>query len=123
MPNYECRSWLFYDDAKLNAAANHHSAHILQNYNGKGRHVAKIHEVLRDYFNGTFGGEKLPYGKALHGDVYNGATAIAVYFYKYYQDKYGEDLKNHAGKIDSVCGIKTVRSLDAWHRSRNPFTP
>lgn len=123
MPNYECRNWLFRDDTKLNAAANEHSAHILQNYNGSGPHVQKIHQVLREYFSGTFGGEKLAYGKALKGDVYNGATSIAVWFYKYQQDKNGENLKNSSGKIDSICGIKTVRSLDAWYHARYPFNP
>ncbi|QNK70959.1 hypothetical protein [Variovorax sp. PAMC26660] len=123
MPNYSCTSWLFYGDDRLNAAANHNSAHILPNYNGKGPHVRKIHEVLKDYFSGTFGGEKMPYGDALTGDVYNQDTSVAVWFYKYQQDKNGEDLKNYAGKIDSICGIKTVRSMDAWHRAQNPFNP
>ena len=35
----------------------------------------------------------------------------------------GESLLNWQGHIDSVCGIKTVRSMDAWFRKRFPFAP
>ena len=123
---YVCKSWLFYNDKKLNAAANQNSAHIWWKRNAQGSHVAKIHQVLRAYF--TDGSFRYPHLKHLVADLsedtYDGETATAVGMYKYIQHHdAGESLLNWQGHIDSVCGIKTVRSMDAWFRSRFPFSP
>ncbi|RYE59318.1 MAG: hypothetical protein EOP20_04970 [Hyphomicrobiales bacterium] len=112
---YELRSSLFRHCHKLEAAANHNSAHIMMGYNCTGDHVRFLHIALSRYFSALENASMQPIGASLNGGrVWDKWTSQAVWFYKDTQNQRGEDLLNASGKIDSICGIKTTRSLDTW---------
>ena len=100
--HYTCVSSLFRGDSFLNAAANHQNAHIGLNYRNHGAHVQKIKKALIAV------DPKNMYDKCFApNDKYDAVVAVYVSAFK---KEHG--IFNHAGKIDMICGIKTIRTLD-----------
>jgi hypothetical protein len=100
MAFYKCKSPYFINDAKLQAAANHDSAHIMVGYNDYGEHVRKIHRFLHAFHGKWVDPESLRYTVR---------TANAVILFKAEKDIFDDQ-----GKLNGICGIKTVRAIDDW---------
>jgi len=86
----------------FNAAANHNSAHIGQNYRTQGKQAQKIKKALIAVDRGGLSDKFFSLD-----DKYD--TTLALYVRAFRND---HGILNHAGNIDMICGIQTIRALD-----------
>jgi peptidoglycan hydrolase-like protein with peptidoglycan-binding domain len=106
------QSQLFKGDAKLEAAANHDSAHILSG--ARGPHVAKIQRALIQLDGAAISENELTSG------TYGVSTANAVLNYK---QKRSIINLSYQTRADNIVGKMTVGALDRELRDKEDVSP
>ena len=90
---------------------NEGTSHFMRGHpNGRGDHILKVQQALKN-IQQTRPEMGIP-DFEING-IYDERFAKAIYVYK--QKK---DIRNYAGKIDDIIGIKTIRSLDSDNTNR-----
>src|SRR5262245_46729971 len=106
------QSHLFKGDAKLEAAANHDSAHILSG--ARGPHVAKIQRALIQLDGAVISQDDLA------SETYGASTANAVLNYK---QKRSIINLSYQTRADNIVGKMTVGALDRELRDKEDVSP